>query len=109
MHNLWFSRFEEAYNVTKLDELGISKSEYKNGYWFGNQTIESNQQLSDGFAIFDKVSFSLQEIMKEIKISTSSIDNATIYIDFTEELDSRVAHWNEVSIMVILDGSLHVT
>ena len=74
-------RFEEAYNLTYMSEIGITKDDFKKGNFFGNSPE------SDGFKVFQKVSFGLQEIMSIIEISTASVNHSKILMDFSNPLE----------------------
>lgn len=90
-------RFEEAYNATALNQLGIDKKAYKDGSFFGNPELPGfNNDDVNGFDVFHQVSFSLREIMHEVKISTSSVSNPLIRVRFDRELDENKTIWTEV-------------
>ena len=82
--------YEVAYKEHELEAIGISRSDYKKGNFYGNYTISDDE---DGFSLFERFTFSLSEMMYDIVVTTTDSREPTTRIAFDAPLDERQAVW----------------
>ena len=71
-----------AYKSNSLEYFGLEKEKYKHG---GQYYPTTNGSDTDPRAVFDEVSYDVEEIFKGIRIKTLSKQKPYVDIDFTKE------------------------
>lgn len=87
--------FEEAYVRETMDQMLISRSDFRDGFFYGNISHpDYDYNLQEGFDIFEKATYELDQILREVEVSTEDLKDPRVKIyEEDKPLNLSLASW----------------